>query len=83
MPNQVYVTGNGGSVEDKGYDRANARIQLVDEPCNEEGQDVGYRAGNASEDQGILNRGYKQVIVKEQTNLVIHEDELRQGSHIK
>ena len=82
-PDEVYVTGDGRSVEDKGYDRTNLRRKFIDEPCNDVGNEVGCGTGDRSEDEGVLQCSYEEVVVKEQRNVVVHENELRPFEHVE
>ena len=77
LPNEVDLTGNTRCIEDERNDSTNLRCQLIDEPCKHQAQQIGNRACHGCENQRIAASQKENIIVKKQTNVIVHTDENR------
>lgn len=70
LPNEVNLTGNTRCVEYKGYYRSYLRRKLIDEPCEEKTEKVGYGTRHRCEYEGVLYRQKEDIVVEKKSYVV-------------
>ena len=83
LPYEVNRTGDRRCVEDQSNDRAELGSELVDKPRNEQCHDVGNRSCNARKDQRVLCSKKENIVVKEQTDIVVNPHKIRHFQHVE